>query len=370
MLSTDRMEVKTVEGAPGTARRLVLSGSVGLGSVADLRERLDEACVHGAVELDLGGIGDLTGGAAAVIAPRVKSGSVRVLNVPDGVSPVLDLYLDRAAEPEGEAPPHMDLIPWLGEAANDYRERSMGMLAFLGELGRSTVHAIRRPSTVRWEDVTSLLSRHGSDGLPINALIGFLMGLITAFQAAVQLHKFGADTFVADLVGLSLTRELGPLMMAIVLAGRSGAAISAELGTMKVGEEIDALRVMGMDPVRFLVLPRIIAVTFVAPILSIMSTMAGIFGGMLIAEGLLGIPFSAFINSLKGALGFGDVFTGIGKSLVFGFIVAMIASQRGLATRGGAEGVGRATTMAVVTTLFVLIVADALFAILFNMWGI
>ena len=246
----------------------------------------------------------------------------------------------------------------------------MGMLAFLGELGRSTVQAFRRPSTVRWRDVTRLLARHGSDGLPINALIGFLMGLITAFQAAIQLHKFGADVFVANLVGLSLTRELGPLMMGIVLAGRSGAAISAELGTMKVGEEVDALRVMGLDPVRFLVLPRIIAVSFVAPILSIMSTIAGIFGGMLVADGMLGIPFSAFLHSLEVAVGFGDVFTGISKSLVFGVIVAMIASQRGLATRGGAEGVGRATTSAVVTTLFVLIVADALFAILFNMWGV
>jgi phospholipid/cholesterol/gamma-HCH transport system permease protein len=343
------MEIKTVEGAPGTARRLVLLGSVGLESLSDLRERLDEASAHGAVELDLAGVGGFVGGAAAVVAPRVKSGAVRVLNVPEGVSSVLDLYLARAAEPEMQAAPPLDLIPWLGEAANEYRERSMGMLAFLGELGRSTVQAIRRP---------------------INALIGFLMGLITAFQAAVQLRKFGADVFVADLVGLSLTRELGPLMMAIVLAGRSGAAISAELGTMKVGEEVDALRVMGLDPVRFLVLPRMIAVTAVAPILSIMSTMAGIFGGMLIADGLLGIPFSAFINSLEKALGFADVFTGIGKSLVFGFIVAMIASQRGLATRGGAEGVGRSTTAAVVTTLFTLIVADALFAILFNMWGI
>jgi phospholipid/cholesterol/gamma-HCH transport system permease protein len=364
------MEIKTVEGAPGTARRLVLLGSVGLESLSDLRERLDEASAHGAVELDLAGVGGFVGGAAAVVAPRVKSGAVRVLNVPEAVSSVLDLYLARAAEPEMQAAPPLDLIPWLGEAANEYRERSMGMLAFLGELGRSTVQAIRRPSTVRWQDVSSLLARHGSDGLPINALIGFLMGLITAFQAAVQLRKFGADVFVADLVGLSLTRELGPLMMAIVLAGRSGAAISAELGTMKVGEEVDALRVMGLDPVRFLVLPRMIAVTAVAPILSIMSTMAGIFGGMLIADGLLGIPFSAFINSLEKALGFADVFTGIGKSLVFGFIVAMIASQRGLATRGGAEGVGRSTTAAVVTTLFTLIVADALFAILFNMWGI
>jgi len=352
------------------ARRLVLSGQLELTAARRVRLALDEALAHGAAEVDLAGVEKLDGGVAAIVAGRARSGLLSVLGTPAHLQPVLDLYLARSAGESRKRRLDAGLLETLGAWGRATLLDQRRVLEFLGDLGRSCLLALRRPASVRWADVTRLMNRHGSDGLPINALIGFLMGLITAFQAALQLHKFGADVFVANLVGLSLTRELGPLMTGIVLAGRSGAAIAAELGTMKVGEEIDALRVMGLDPVRFLVLPRMLAVTLIAPLLAIMSTGIGIVGGALVANVMLDIPFVAFGNSLEQAVGFADVFGGVGKAVVFGLLVAAIACQRGLATRGGAEGVGRATTSAVVTTLFTLIVVDAGFTVLYDLWGV
>lgn len=362
--------IQVAEGSPGMARRLVLSGQLELAAAGPVRLALDEALEHGAAEVDLAGVERIDGGVAAVLAGRARSGLLSVLGTPGHLQPVLDLYLARSAGETRRRVLDPGLLETLGRWARGTLLDQRRVLEFLGDLGRSTLLALRAPSSVRWRDVTRLMDRHGSDGLPINALIGFLMGLITAFQAALQLHKFGADIFVADLVGLSLTRELGPLMTGIVLAGRSGAAIAAELGTMKVGEEVDALRVMGLDPVRFLVLPRMLAVTLIAPLLAILSTAIGIVGGAMVANLMLDIPFVAYRNSLEQAVGFADVFSGVGKAVVFGLLVAAIACQRGLATRGGAEGVGRATTSAVVTTLFTLIVVDAGFTVLYDLWGI
>jgi phospholipid/cholesterol/gamma-HCH transport system permease protein len=185
----------------------------------------------------------------------------------------------------------------------------------------------------------------------------------------VQLRQFGANIFVADLVALSITRELGPLMTAIIVAGRSGAAFSAELGTMKVSEEIDALRTLGLDPYLFLVFPRVIALILVMPLLTILADVVGILGGLLVALLGLDLTVNAYLLETRKALDLWDVGSGILKSLVFALNVALIACQRGLATSGGAEGVGRATTSAVVSSLFALVVLDAIFTMLFNAFG-
>ncbi|MEO0663896.1 MAG: ABC transporter permease, partial [Planctomycetota bacterium] len=192
----------------------------------------------------------------------------------------------------------------------------------------------------------------------------------TAFQSALQLGKFGADSLVADLVSLSMTRELAPLMTAIVVAGRSGAAIAAEIGTMKVSEEVDALRTLGLDPYRFLVLPRILAVLIAAPLLTLLADVVSIAGGLFVAMSSLDVSWQGYVLSVREALGVADVFGGLFKAAVFGGMIALIACERGLGARGGAEGVGRATTSAVVTMLFALVAVDALFSVLFNLWGI
>jgi len=200
-------------------------------------------------------------------------------------------------------------------------------------------------------------------------MLNFLVGLVTGFQAAIQLAQFGANIFVADLVGLSMTRELAPLMTAIIVAGRSGAAFSAELGTMRVDEEIDALRTLGLDPYHFLVFPRVIALLLVLPLLTILADVAGIAGGLLVALLRLDLTFTAYLVETQSTVHAWDVFSGILKTVFFGTSIALIACAKGLATSGGAEGVGRATTSAVVTSLFAIVVLDAIFTVLFNAFG-
>jgi phospholipid/cholesterol/gamma-HCH transport system permease protein len=243
------------------------------------------------------------------------------------------------------------------------------VLDFVGDSFVAGGQAARKPGRVNWADVPRLMERAGADGIPIVLMINFLVGLVTAFQAAVQLKQFGANIFVADLVGLSVTRELAPLMTAIIIAGRSGAAFSAELGTMRVSEEIDALRTLGLDPYQFLVFPRVLALTLVAPLLTVLADVIGITGGLLVGMFSLDLTFHAYVAETEKALDLFDVFSGLLKSAVFGLAIALIACQRGLATRGGAEGVGRSTTSAVVTSLFAIVVADAIFTVIFHVFG-
>ncbi len=197
-------------------------------------------------------------------------------------------------------------------------------------------------------------------------LINFLIGFVMGFQSAVQLKQFGANIYVADLVGLSITRELGPLMTAIIVCGRSGAAFAAELGTMKVSEEIDALRTMGFGPLRFLVVPRILALFLAMPILVMLGDLVGIAGGLLVGVTSLDLTIMGYLNETQNSLHMWDVFQGVIKSGVFAVAIGIISCQQGLATTGGAEGVGRRTTAAVVSSLFALILIDAGFTVLFH----
>jgi phospholipid/cholesterol/gamma-HCH transport system permease protein len=207
------------------------------------------------------------------------------------------------------------------------------------------------------------------NALPIVLLINFLMGLVMAFQGAVPLQQYGASVFIADLVSLATTRELGPLMTAIILAGRSGAAFAAELGTMTVSEEMDALRTLGFSPWRFLVLPRLLALTLVMPILTLVADVMSIAGGIWVASVALGVGPSAWFSEMRQRMGLWDVFSGLIKATVFGVAIAVVACQQGFATSGGAEGVGRRTTSAVVYSLFAIILLDAGFAVLFQVFG-
>jgi phospholipid/cholesterol/gamma-HCH transport system permease protein len=206
--------------------------------------------------------------------------------------------------------------------------------------------------------------RIGVDALPIVALIALLLGLIMAFQAAHQLRQFGANIFVANLVGVSMVRELGPLMTAIIVAGRSGSAIAAELGTMVVGEEIDALRTMGINEIRFLVVPRLYAITITQPSLTLYANAVGVFGGFLIGTLYLELSATAYLNQTISALTLNDLITGLSKSMVFAWIIVLIGCYCGLRITGGAEGVGRATTTSVVASIFAIIVADSVFTTL------
>ena len=206
--------------------------------------------------------------------------------------------------------------------------------------------------------------------LPIVSLISFLVGLTLAYQAAVELRQFGADIFVADIVGLSTVREMGPMMAAVILAGRTGAAFAATIGNMKANEEIDALETLGIPAVQFLVLPRLIALAVMMPLLALYANALGILGGMLVAYGLLAIPPTAFWVEMLSIVDLTDIATGVIKAGAFGLIVGLSGCLRGLQSDRSAAGVGRATTSAVVTAILLIIIADAIFAVLFNVLGL
>ena len=244
------------------------------------------------------------------------------------------------------------------------------VLAFLGYLVAEIVAVVRAPRTANWRDLPSNLERTGADAVPIVTLINFLVGVVMAFQSSGQLKQYGANIFLADLIGISMTRELGPLLTAIVVCGRSGAAFAAELGSMTVNEEIDALRTMGFGSMRYLVLPRILALTIAMPLLTLLADLVGILGGLVVGMTVLDLTPLSFFMQLQKAVSLVDVFSGLTKSAAFGLSIALISCQQGLATTGGAEGVGRRTTSAVVTILFVLVVLDAIFTIAFQAAGL
>jgi phospholipid/cholesterol/gamma-HCH transport system permease protein len=242
----------------------------------------------------------------------------------------------------------------------DMREQ----LVFIGQVVAALAYAVRHPSTIRWRDVALVCERVGADALPIVALISFLLGVILAFQSAVPMKKFGAEIFVADLIGLSMLRELGPLMTAILLAGRSGAAFAAEIGTMRVNQEIDALTTMGLDPVRFLVTTRILAALLMTPLLTIFSVLVGLLGGAFTMLSF-SIPFVTFVKEVEGIVGFSDFMAGFVKSFVFAILIAGIGCLRGLQTSAGASAVGDAATRAVVSGIVLIVVVDGIFAFMY-----
>jgi phospholipid/cholesterol/gamma-HCH transport system permease protein len=208
----------------------------------------------------------------------------------------------------------------------------------------------------------------GVDALPIVGLISFLLGLIMAFMSAVQLQQFGANIYVASLVSLSMVRELGPIMTAIIVAGRSGSAFAAEIGTMKISDEVDALFTMGFEPTRFLVVPKVIASVITVPILVLFSDLFAIFGGLVVGVFMLDLTTNAYIAQTLKTLTLFDVFWGFLKAAVFALLIAGIGCLRGFQVRGGAAEVGKATTSAVVSSIFLIILADAVFAVILRYW--
>ncbi|HEU4346048.1 MAG TPA: MlaE family lipid ABC transporter permease subunit [Candidatus Binatia bacterium] len=262
-----------------------------------------------------------------------------------------------------------NFVAGVGRGVAEVWRDTHALIAFVGELAAALVRAGFHPRRVRWDDTLRVAEAVGVNALPIVGLIGFLMGLIMAFQAAIPLGRFGAQVFVANLIGLSILREMGPLMTAIVLAGRSGSAFAAELGTMKVREEIDALITMGLDPVRFLVVPRVIAAVLMTPLLTIFADFIGVVGGSVVLLSL-GFSWNTFLHQVQSAVTYRDFLGGIVKSFVFGILVAGIGCLRGLETKTGARAVGESTTSAVVSGIILIVITDGIFSIMYYYLGI
>jgi phospholipid/cholesterol/gamma-HCH transport system permease protein len=256
-----------------------------------------------------------------------------------------------------------------GAAAVRTWQTMRALISFVGELSAALLRAVPQPRLIRWRDVWLIMEKAGVDALPIVALISFLVGLIMAFQAAIPMRYFGAEIYVANLIGLSVLRELGPLMTAIILAGRSGSAFAAELGTMKINEEIDALTTMGLDPVPFLVVPRVLAALFITPLLTLFANLFGLAGGSVVLLSL-GYPMVAYVRQVQMAVSWVDLSGGLFKSLIFGLIVAAIGCLHGLRTEFGPSAVGNAATRAVVSAIILIVISDGIFSVLFYYLGI
>lgn len=282
---------------------------------------------------------------------------------------LLDIYGELGTEPRTGRPRRLSFVEQVGLNSVRLGEDIRALLAFVGELTVILVQAARHPRRIRWRDAWLIAEQTGVNAVPIITLIGILMGLILAFQAAMPMRRFGADIFVADLLGLGMLREMGPLMTAIILAGRSGSAFAAELGTMKIREEIDALSTMGIEPVRFLVLPRVLAAVTMTPLLTVFANLFGLLGGAVVMRSL-GFPLVTYVNQILSAVTAGDLAGGLLKSLVYGLVVSAIGCLRGLQTTTGAGAVGRSTTSAVVSGIVLIALVDGVFAAVFYAVGL
>ena len=355
---------------------LSLSGRASLGDadrlLAEMESHLDDPTV-GAVSVDLGGISymDIAGVLALLRLEegiRQQGRGYAAVHVPPEVQKVMDLIDPRELT---KPPLHGDEAPGgfveaMGDAGYRIARDLIEMMTFLGDLVAALIHAFVHPRDVRWEDVLFSMRRAGTEGLPIVAVIGLLMGLIIAFMSSLQLKQFGANVYVASLVALAIVRELGPIMTAVLVAGRSASAYTAEIGSMMVNDEVDALLTMGFDPIRFLAVPKLIATVLVLPVLTLYADLFGILGGMIVGMTGLDLTPYTYLQASRRAITVYYLVSSLVKAVVFAFIIAWIGCQRGFQVRGGVEEVGAATTSAVVTSILLIVIADSVFAIVLH----
>ncbi len=309
---------------------------------------------------------DTAGAALLVAAERAHGGSARLEGGPAGVAELWERVRAAATAP----PPKPALAPWtfsgLGRAG---WRAATGGLAFVGEAAIGFARLPQRRRLWRWSEVLRVADEAGVRAVPLALLLGALMGLILSFQSLIPLRRFGADIYVSNLVAVSLLRELGPLLAAIILAGRSGSAFAAEIGTMKVNEELDALNVLGLDPMTMLVLPRLLAATLVTPALTILLEIAGMAGMVLVLDGF-GFPPVAVLGQVARWVRPRDLWGGLFKAAVFGAVIAAIGCRAGLATGQGPRAVGVSATKAVVGGIVASVALDGVFALIYWQLGL
>jgi phospholipid/cholesterol/gamma-HCH transport system permease protein len=273
---------------------------------------------------------------------------------------------DEADTPSPVASAPSSMLEGLGRSSAAACEQAVALLGFVGESAVALAGCVAHPARLRWRPILYNIRSAGFDALPIVGLLSFMLGIVVAYQGADQLRQYGASIFVADLVGLSMLREFAPLITAIIIAGRSGSAYAAQIGTMSVTEEIDAMRTLGIAPMDLLVLPKILALLIALPLLTVFADVLGVFGGMIMARAQLGVGFGEFLDRFVRAVSITAYLVGICKAPVFAAIIAVVGCFQGFRTKGGADSVGRQTTRSVVQSIFLVIVADALFSIAFS----
>jgi len=279
---------------------------------------------------------------------------------------LLQLIQTHASGERAPGLPRHSFLNRLGRNVWRHLDEFNGLLAFLGEIAVAMLRSLAHPSLMRWRAILYNLQIAGFNALPIVGLLAFLIGVVVAYQGSIQLVRYGANIFVADLVGLSILREMAPLLTAIIVAGRSGSAYAAQIGTMKVTEEIDALHTIGVSPMELLVLPKMLALLVALPLLTVYADILGVLGGMIVAQTQLDVGFADFLDRFDDAIKMSSFLAGLGKAPVFAAIIALVGCFQGFRVSGSADSVGRQTTVSVVQAIFLVIVFDALFSVILN----
>jgi phospholipid/cholesterol/gamma-HCH transport system permease protein len=294
----------------------------------------------------------------------LKAIDVRLLNVPSNIKEAIDSFSTEQL-PVDTIPLKASFFESVGEYALRMNKRFMGLLYLVSDIFYWSIVGLFQRKGQREGSFVQQSVLIGVNALSIVGLISFLIGLILALQSAAQLRQFGANIFVADLIGIAMLREMGPIMTAIVVAGRSGSSIASEIATMVVTEEIDALKTMSLNPIRYVIVPKFHGITLTMPLLTILADLIGVLGGFVIGITYLQLSATAFFNELVTILIMKDVLTGLFKSIVFAWIIVIVACYFGLRVTGGSEGVGKATTASVVASIFFVIVADSILGLIF-----
>lgn len=356
----------------GTA---ALTGPVTLATLSEVRAFLDER--PGFSALDLSAVTALDTAGAWLITTRTATTGAQVPIT--GASAAHDLLLQTvtdalpAPQKRTRRPVHHragDELAWIGAAVSGYGAVIAGSLGFLGLVIARLGNTILHPSRLRFTALVHHMQQAGLNALPIVALMGFLIGIVLAFQGASQLKQFGAEVFVVNLIAVSILRELGILLTAIIVAGRSASAFTAAIGSMKMREEIDAMRVLGLDPIELLVLPRVLALVLTLPLLGFVANMSGLVGGGLMAWIDLGISPGMFRTQLLMDTDVSHLLVGLSKAPVFALIIGVVGCHQGMQVKGDTESLGSRTSSSVVIAIFLVIVVDALFSVFFAIWGV
>ncbi len=330
----------------------------------------------GTLRLEASGVDAMDTGGAWLLCRSLSGFEAQGISVQlDGLREEFRRLVELVATRLQKSPPpalqrRVSLLARLGREAVQFAELTAAMLTFVGEVACSIWNTLQSPSRIRWRPLFGNVESAGVNALPIISLLSFLIGIVIAYQAGVQLLHYGANIFIVELVVLSIVRELGPLMTAIIVAGRTGSAYTAEIGTMVVTQEIDALRTIGVSPLDLLVLPKLFGLMVVLPLLTLVADAAGVFGGMVIAASLMDVSFNDFLQRIPQVVKPAHFIIGIGKAPVFAMVIAVVGCLQGFRTTGSADSVGRQTTISVVHSIFLVIIVDAAFSVLLNWMGI
>jgi phospholipid/cholesterol/gamma-HCH transport system permease protein len=301
---------------------------------------------------------------------RTGGSSVTLRGLRPDLAKRMDVVAAHLAHQATKALPAASVCPsaleQTGRRAKAGADQAVALLAFVGEGAMAFAGYVIHPRRLRWRTILFNIRSAGLDALPIVGLLSFLLGVVIAYQGADQLRQYGGNIFIADLVGVAMLREFAPLIAAIIVAGRSGSAYAAQIGTMVVTEEIDALRTLGIAPLDLLVLPKFIALAIALPLLTVFADLMGVIGGMIMARSELAVTAGEFLDRFVKAVAVNTYLVGISKAPVFAAIIVVIGCFQGFRTRGGADSVGRQTTISVVQSIFLVVVADALFSIAFS----